>query len=59
MPVFDILGTTTSSQFIAGVGEAASQVTTSTWLIAAFAAGIPLAFYVLYKLIALIPKGRK
>lgn len=59
MPTFQVLGTTTPSDFVAAVGTAASNVTTSVWVIAAFAAGIPLAFYILARLIGLLPKGRK
>lgn len=31
---------------------------TDLWVVIAFAVGIPLAFYIIRKVIALVPKGR-
>ena len=48
--------TSTASQFLANV---TSQIAdTGTLTVIALAAGIPLAFYVIRRLVGLIPKGK-
>jgi hypothetical protein len=46
--------TTTPTDLMAYVGGIFSDV----WLVVALAIGVPLAFYVIRKVIALVPKGR-
>lgn len=45
---------TASTDMLANVGT----LTTDLWVLIALAIGIPLAFYVIRKVIALVPKGR-
>jgi len=49
---------TTTSDLLASVGSVSTDVFTSALPYLLVAAGIPLAFYVIKKLISLIPKGR-
>lgn len=49
---------TTSGALLASVGEVSTDVFTSALPYLLVAAGIPLAFYIIKKLISLIPKGR-
>ena len=37
---------------------AAGQITTDLWVLLAIALGVPLAFYVIRRVIALMPTGR-
>lgn len=48
--------TSTASQFLANVSSQIADVGTLT--VVALAAGVPLAFYVIKRLIGLIPKGK-
>ena len=43
---------------VASTTEFIATFTTDLWAIIAVAIGVPLAFYVIKKVIALIPKGR-
>lgn len=52
-----ILGTTTATEVLASVGQTSGDVFTDLWPYLAFAAGIPLAFYLIKQVIALIPKA--
>ena len=45
---------TAQTDMLANIGE----LTTDLWVLIALAIGVPLAFYVIKKLIALVPKGR-
>lgn len=49
---------TTTSELMAAVGGVSTEVFTSALPYLLVAAGIPLAFYIIKKLISLIPKGR-
>jgi hypothetical protein len=49
---------TTTGGLLAAVGEVSTGVFDSVWPYLLVAAGIPLAFYIVKKLIGLIPKGR-
>jgi len=48
------LPTSTPADLLASTGT----LFTDLWMIIALAVGIPLAFYVIRKVIALVPKGR-
>jgi hypothetical protein len=48
------LPTSTATDLLASTGT----LFTDLWVIIALAVGIPLAFYVIRKVIALVPKGR-
>lgn len=49
---------TTTAGLLASVGEVSSPVFASVLPYLFVAVGIPLAFYIIKKLISLIPKGR-
>lgn len=46
--------TASTTDMLAATGVLFSDL----WLITAFAAGVPLAFYIIRRVIALVPKGR-
>jgi hypothetical protein len=43
---------------VASTTEYITTILTDLWVVVAIAIGIPLAFYVIKKIIALMPKGR-
>ena len=49
-----LLPTSTPADLLASTGT----LFTDLWMVIALAVGIPLAFYVIRKVIALVPKGR-
>lgn len=49
---------TSTASLLAAVGAVSTGVFDSVWPYLLIAAGIPLAFYIVKKLIGLIPKGR-
>lgn len=53
-----LFATTTADALLASVGSVSTDVYTSALPYVFVAAGIPLAFYIVKKLINLIPKGR-
>jgi hypothetical protein len=53
-----LFATTTTSALLAAVGDISSSTFASVLPFLYVAAGIPLAFYIVKKLISLIPKGR-
>lgn len=53
-----LFATTTASALLASVGDVSSDIFTSVAPYLYVAIGIPLAFYLVKKLISLIPKGR-
>jgi len=53
-----LFSATTTGSLLASVGEVSSQVFDNVLPYLLIAAGIPLAFYIVKKLISLIPKGR-
>lgn len=53
-----LFDSTTTSELLASVGSVSTDVFTSATPYLLVAAGIPLAFYIIKKLISLIPKGR-
>jgi len=54
----DILATSTGASLVGSILTTVGDLFTDFWVIIAIAAGIPLAFYVIRRVIALIPKGR-
>jgi hypothetical protein len=54
-----LFASTTASELLASVGTITSDIYTSAygWLV--IAVGLPLSFYILGKLIGLIPKGKR
>jgi hypothetical protein len=52
-----LLGTTTAGTIIASVASNSGDVFTDIWPFLAFAAGIPLAFYLVKQIIGLFPKA--
>jgi len=48
------LGETAATDLLANAGE----LFTDLWVLIAIAIGIPLAFYVIRRVISLVPKGR-
>lgn len=53
-----ILATTTADSLVGSILSTVGNLFTDFWVIIAIAAGIPLAFYVIRRVIALMPKGR-
>ena len=53
-----LFAATSTNDLLAAVGAVSTDVFESTWPYLLIAAGIPLAFYLVKKLISLIPKGR-
>jgi len=53
-----LFAATSTSDLLAAVGAVSTSVFDSAWPYLLVAAGIPLAFYIVKKLISLIPKGR-
>lgn len=49
---------TLPATLLADVLEATGVLFTDLWLLIAIAVGIPLAFYVIRRVVALVPKGR-
>jgi len=45
-------------EFASGVMEATGTLFTDLWVIIALVIGVPLAFYVIRRVIALLPKGK-
>ena len=43
---------------LADILEASGVLFTDLWVLIALAVGVPLAFYVIRRIIALVPKGR-
>lgn len=54
MLTYITIPTASSSDLFAAVG----QLTTDLWVLIAIAIGVPLAFYVIRKVVGLMPKGR-
>jgi len=54
----DILATTTAESLVGSIVSTIGDLFTDFWVIIAIAIGIPLAFYVIRRVIALMPKGR-
>ncbi|GAH93632.1 unnamed protein product [marine sediment metagenome] len=54
----DILATTTADSIVGNILTIIGDLFVDFWVIIAIAAGIPLAFYVIKRIIALVPKGR-
>jgi hypothetical protein len=53
-----LFAATSTNDLLAAVGAVSTDVFDSAWPYLLIAAGIPLAFYIVKKLIGLIPKGR-
>jgi len=54
----DILASSTADSLVSSILTTVGDLFTDFWVIIAIAVGIPLAFYVIRRVIALMPKGR-
>jgi len=54
----DILASSTGASLVGSILTTVGDLFTDFWIIIAIAIGIPLAFYVIRRIIALVPKGR-
>jgi hypothetical protein len=54
-----LFSASSTPELLANIGAVSSDVTASVSSWVYFAVGIPLAFYILYRVVALIPKGKK
>jgi len=54
----DLLNGVATTTFATDLSASVGSSINSVWFAVVIAAAIPLAFYIIYKLLALIPKGR-
>ena len=54
----NILASSTATNLVGSIMSTIGELFTDFWVIIAIAIGIPLAFYVIRRVIALVPKGR-
>ncbi len=55
----EFLSSTTLAAAVGNIGDAVKTTTDNVWVLVVVAVAIPLAFYVLHRVIGLFPKARR
>jgi len=55
----EFLSSTTLAAAVGNIGDAVQNTTDNVWVLAVVAIAIPLAFYVLHRVIGLFPKAKR